>query len=80
MIFTTITSKERIQTRRCYLLLQIPSRIKFKRVTCMKTSILISIRFLLFDFCGYEKENPFYNDENEKVIDKMKDELNGELY
>ena len=34
----------------------------------------------LFDFCGYEKENPFYNDENEKVIDKMKDELNGELY
>ena len=34
---------------------------------------------LLFDFSGYEKENPFYNDENKKVIGKMKDELNGEI-
>ena len=33
----------------------------------------------LLDFSGYEKESPFYNDENKKVIDKMKDELNGEI-
>ena len=33
----------------------------------------------LFDFSGYEKESPFYNDENKKVIVKMKDELNGEI-
>ena len=33
----------------------------------------------LFDFSGYEKEGPFYNDENKKVIGKMKDELNGEI-
>ena len=33
----------------------------------------------LFDFSEYEKESPFYNDENKKVIDKMKDELNGEI-
>ena len=33
----------------------------------------------LFDFSGYEKESPFYNDENEKVIGKMKDELNREI-
>ena len=30
----------------------------------------------LFDFSGYEKESPFYNDENKKVIGKMKDKLN----
>ena len=29
----------------------------------------------LFDFSGYEKESPLYN-ENKKVIGKMKDELN----
>ena len=33
----------------------------------------------LFDFSGYRKESPFYNDENKKVISKMKDELNGEF-
>ena len=33
----------------------------------------------LFDFSGYEKESPFYNDENKKVIGKMKDQLNGEV-
>ena len=33
----------------------------------------------LFDFSGYEKESPFYNDGNKKVISKMKDELNGEF-
>ena len=33
----------------------------------------------LFDFSGYEKENPFYNDENKKVIGKMKGELNREI-
>ena len=32
----------------------------------------------LFDFSGYGKESPFYNDENKKVISKMKDELHGE--
>ena len=33
----------------------------------------------LFDFSGYEKESPFYNDENKKVIGKMKVKLNGEI-
>ena len=33
----------------------------------------------LFDFSGYEKESPFYNDENKKVIGKIKDDLNGEI-
>ena len=33
----------------------------------------------LFDFSGYRKESPFYNDENKKVIGKMKEELNGEI-
>ena len=30
----------------------------------------------LFDFSGYEKESPLYNNENKKVIGKIKDELN----
>ena len=34
---------------------------------------------MLFDFSGYEKESPFYNDENKEVIGKMKDELNGKI-
>ena len=33
----------------------------------------------LFNFSGYKKESPFYNDENKKVIGKMKDELNGKI-
>ena len=33
----------------------------------------------LFNFSGYEKETPFYDDENKKVIGKMKGELNGEI-
>ena len=33
----------------------------------------------LFDFSGYKKESPFYNDKNKNVIGKMKDELNGEI-
>ena len=33
----------------------------------------------MFDFSGFEKESPFYNDENKKVIGKMKNELNGEI-
>ena len=33
----------------------------------------------LFNFSGYEKENPFYNDKNKKVIGKMKDKLNREI-
>ena len=31
-----------------------------------------------FNFFGYEKESPFYNDGNKKVLGKMKDELNRE--
>ena len=34
----------------------------------------------MFDFSGYEKESPFYNDEIRKVIDKMKYELNGGIF
>ena len=30
----------------------------------------------MFDFSEYEKESPIYNDENKKIICKMKDELN----
>ena len=33
----------------------------------------------LFDFSGYEKESPFYDDKDKKVFCKMKDELNGEV-
>ena len=33
----------------------------------------------LFDFSGYMKESPFYNDENRKVIGEMIDELNEEF-
>ena len=33
----------------------------------------------LLDLSGYEKESPFYNDKNKKVIGKMKDKLNGEI-
>ena len=33
----------------------------------------------LFHFSRYGKESPFYNDENKKVMGKMKDELNCEI-
>ena len=33
----------------------------------------------MLDFSGYEKESPFYDDGNKKVIGKMKCELNGEI-
>ena len=33
----------------------------------------------LFDFSGYKKESPFYNDESKKVIGKMNDEFNEEI-
>ena len=33
----------------------------------------------LLDFSRWEKESLFHNDENKKVIGKMKDELNGEI-
>ena len=33
----------------------------------------------LFSFSRYEKESLFYNNENKKVIDKIKDELSGEI-
>ena len=33
----------------------------------------------MFDFSGYEKESPFYNDENKNIIGKMKGELIGEI-
>ena len=32
-----------------------------------------------FDFSGYGKESPFYNDENKKLVGKLKDKLNGEV-
>ena len=71
-ILLTITSSESILARRCYLPIQILSRIKFKRLTCTKTFMLIN-SFLIF------LEILFYNDENKKVIGKMKDELNGKI-
>ena len=55
MISPTVTSREIIQTPRWYLGIQIPSHIKVKQIRCTKT---------LFDFFGYEKESPFYDDEN----------------
>ena len=33
----------------------------------------------LFNFSGYEKESPFYDDENKKVIGKMKMSWTGKL-
>ena len=33
----------------------------------------------LLDFSRWDKESLFHNDENKKVIGKMKDELNGEI-
>ena len=32
----------------------------------------------LSNFSGFEKEIPFYDDENKKLISKIKDEFNGE--
>ena len=32
----------------------------------------------LSNFSGFEKESPFYDDENKKLIGKIKDEFNGE--
>ena len=69
MTSTTITSSESIQAQRCYLLTQTPSRIY--------TDFYADKQLL--DFTGYERENPFYNDENKKVIGRMKDELNGKI-
>ena len=75
MIFTTITSNESIQTRRCYLPIQIPP---YQIQTDNVYEDFYADKHL-FDFSGYEKESPFYNDNNKKVMDKMKDELNGEV-
>ena len=72
MIFTTITLNESIQTRRCYLPIQIPSSMDN-----MYEDFYVDKH--LFEFPGYEKENPFYNDENKKVISKIKDEFNGKI-
>ena len=33
----------------------------------------------LFDFSGYHKDSIYYCDVNEKVLGKMKDELNGDV-
>ena len=60
-----------MQTQHCYLPIQILSSIKFKRLAYTDKH--------LFDFSGYEKESSFSNDENKKVIGKVKDELNGEI-
>ena len=32
-----------------------------------------------FDFSGYSCDSPFYNNENKRVIGKMKDKLNGKI-
>ena len=73
MISTTVTSDEGIQSRTCYLPIQISPRIKLKRITCMKISTLISIYSI---FLGTKKK---IHDEKKKVISKMKDELNGDI-
>ena len=65
-----------IQTRPCFLPIQIPSRIKFKQLTCVTTFMLISI---CSTFLGTGKKSQFYNDENKKVIGKMKDQLKGKI-
>ena len=31
----------------------------------------------LFDFSGYSKDSPYYDDSNKKIVGKMKDEFNG---
>ena len=76
MISTTVASSESIQTWQRYLLIQIPSSIKFKRIMCMKTSMPISSCSI---FPGTGKKIPFYNDANKKINGKMKDELNWEF-
>ena len=80
MISTTITSRESTQTQRCYLRMQIPSRIKFKWVTCMKTFMLISI---CSTFPGEGNKvrdlGPSSMMVKKKVICKIKGELNREI-
>ena len=71
-ILLTITSSESIRARRCYLPIPILSLIKFKRLTCTKTFMLINSFFIFLEIL-------FCNDENKKVIGKMKDELNGKI-
>ena len=67
-ISTTITSRESSQIQRYYLPIQIFSP---------KKDFLANKH--LFNFYEYEKETPFYDDQNKKVIDKMKDEFNEEI-
>ena len=78
MISITITSSESVQTRRCYLLIQIPLGIKYQ-IQMDNVYEDFYANKQLVDFSGYEKESPFYNDENKKVIGKMMDELNKEI-
>ena len=74
MIFTTITSSESIQTRSCCLPIQIPSRINFKPLTCMKTFMLIRNCLI---FLGTRKKVQSIMMKTKKC--KMKDELNVEI-
>ena len=74
MISTTITSSESIQTRSCCLPIQIPSRINFKPLTCMKTFMLIRNCLI---FLGTRKKVQSIMMKTKKC--KMKGELNGEI-
>ena len=74
--YTVVASNESIQTRRCNLPIQIPSYVKFKSMTCMKTFMLISIYLV---FLGMRKRVDSMMMKTKKAIRKMKDELNGEI-
>ena len=49
LIFATVTPRESTQTRGCYLLIQVPPRIKVKWIKCKKSFILISICSIFLD-------------------------------
>ena len=74
--YTVVASNESIQTRRCNLPIQIPSYVKFKSMTCMKTFMLISIYLV---FLGMRKRVDSMMMKTKKAIRKMKYELNGEI-
>ena len=69
-ISTTVISSKSIQIRHCNLLIEILARIKFN------TSMPISNCSI---FLCKGKKSQFYNDENKKVMVKMKGEFNGEI-
>ena len=63
--------KRKFSTRRCYLLIQTPSRIKFKRISCTKTFMLISICSI---FLIMRKKVHSMMMKTKQVIGKMKDD------